>query len=328
MSSIPPVSEVCDALLFAVIPAFGVTSLVAVLIPTILGRRAEFVAAAIAFVVGVAAANFFRGCFVLRFESDSPLSPFDLMRGLWSVITGQSLVFGGTDSDPILAPRAGRYWIPWAGLIAIGGGLLLRLPRLPTAMSSVVRICIAAIAARMIVPADLASGSPWLAWPVGLLIFSIWSLAERRSVRVPHEVTSAAAGLASLGAAAVLLHAHSARLTDVATLIAFASFGISVVACWKRIDAAGAVPAIAVGLPGVLVSGYHETFSEVPALAFVLPALAPLATALLAIFPDRCLCGWRRWFFTALLVGLPTLAAVVLASRAETLDFGHSGEQF
>ena len=246
MSSIPPVSEVFDTLKFVVLPAFGVTALVAGLIPIVLGRRAGFIAAAISFVVGVAVANSFRGCFVLRFEPDSPTSVSDLIRGLWSVMSGQITLIGGTASEPIFPPRAGRYWIPWAALIATGAGLLTRLSKMPTTIATLVRIVVTAIVTRMIVPADLAVASPWLTWLIAMSIIVDWTFAERRAASIPNEVPPAAAGLASLGAAAVLLHAHSARLTDCATLIAFASFGVAVIACWGRIDAAGAAPAIAV----------------------------------------------------------------------------------
>ena len=322
MSSIPPVSEVIDALLYAVVPAFGVTALAAGLIPIIFGRRAGFIAAAIAFVIGVAAANFFRGCFVLRFEADSPTSVSDLIRGLWSVTTGQLVLISGTVSEPIYPPRSGRYWIPWAALIATSAGLITRLSTIPTGIAYLVRIVVTAIVTKVIIPADLAVASPWLPWMVAMSILIYWIVTERRTA-IPNEVPSAAAGLASLGAAAVLLHAHSARLTDCATLIAFASFGVALVACWKRIDAAGIAPAMAVSLPGILVSGYHETFSAVPAIAFVLPVAALLATTLLLFVPQRFIQTWRVWAIAIFLSGLPTAIAVIIASRAETLDFGH-----
>lgn len=328
MSAIPPIAEVCDALVFAVLPAIGVTALVAALIPAFLGPRTKFIAAAIAFVAGVAAANVFRGCLVFRLESDLPLYAADLIRSLWSAIAGQRAIIGGTDSDPIYAPRAGRYWLPWASLLALAGGLLIHLAQRHPAVSYTTRILTSVLAARLIVPATLAIETPWLAWVVALVIYALWTLAECRSERIPNEVTSAAVGLASVGAAAILLHAHSARLTDVATLIAFASFGITAIAFLGRIDAAGAIPAMAVALPGVLVAGYHETFSAVPAIAFLLPALAPLATALLSFMPERFVKGWRLWAIAALLVGAPTFAAVVLAARAEPLQFEASNGHF
>lgn len=328
MSAIPPIAEVCDAVVFAVLPAIGVTALVAALIPALLGPRTRFIAAAIAFVAGVAAANAFRGCLAFRLESDIPLSASDLIRGLWSAIAGQRTIIGGTDSDPIFSPRAGRYWLPWASLLALAGGLLIHRARQHQIVSYIIRILASGLAARLIVPATLANEQPWLAWVVALVIFALWTLSAWRSDRIPNEVTSAAIGLASVGAAAILLHAHSARLTDVATLIAFASFGITAIALLGRIDAAGAIPAMAVALPGVLIAGYHETFSAVPAIAFLLPALAPLATALLPFMPDRFVKGWRLWTIAALLVGVPTFAAVVLAARAEPLQFEASNGHF
>ncbi len=122
MSSIPPIKEVCDAFVFAVLPAFGIPVLIARLTPKNLGRRVELIIAALAFIVGIAAANYFRGCFVLRWEPDRPLSPSDLLRGIWSTLSGESVLSGGTESGSVDVPRAGRYWMPWAALLALAGG--------------------------------------------------------------------------------------------------------------------------------------------------------------------------------------------------------------
>ena len=321
MSSIPPFSEVYDAFLHAVVPAFGTTVFVAGMTSWIFGRRAGYLAAAVAFATGIVIANLFRGCFVLRFDPESTTSPFDVIRGLWSVLIGARLSTDRTAADSFFAPPAGRYWLPWAALLATGGGLLTHHVPVPAAVKQILRFFISMITAKMVVPAALANGSPWVIGLVGLNIFLIWMLAEWRTARFTNLATPAAAGLASMGAAAVLLHAHSARLTDIATLIAFASFGIAVAALVCPIAAEGAFPAIAVLLTGVLMTGYHETFSSIPAIAFIVPAMAPLATALLAIFPDRGLHGWRKETAAIALVGIPTVTAIVLASRAETLSF-------
>lgn len=321
MSSMPPLSEIRDAAIFVVIPAFGVTCLVAWLIPLCRGRRTRSVAAVIAFVAGVATANWLRGCATFRFQPDEPLSIVDFGKGVWSAITGQMLIIGGTEADPIYPPKPGRYWIPWAMLFALVAGLIARRPRIPFTIQLLIRLIVVGIASRMIVPANLIDGTPWATLLIVLVIFLIWTIPECLPARITAGISTAAAGLALLGAAAILLHAHSARLTDAATLVAFAAFGITVVSQWDHIDAAAAIPAVAISLPGILASGHYETFSQVPGYAFALPALAPLMTAVLPLMPDRLLRGWRVWVLTAILVGLPTLGAIVAASRAEKLDF-------
>lgn len=322
MSSIPPLSEIVDASVRVVIPAFAVSSLTAGVLPKSFGRRAEPVAAAIAFIVGVAAANYFRGCFTFRFQPDLPLSPSDLIHGFIAVLTGQPAMIGGIESDPIFAPKAGRYWIPFAILVAGCGSLIVQLLTLPRILKQILRFAAAAIAARMFVPAALQEETPWLIWTIAILIVCHEEIAERISVRCPAQIPTTIWGLCSFAAAIVLIHAHSARLTDVATLIAFATWGIVITSfvCPFRLNSA--IPLIAVSLIGTLVSGKHETFSEVPLVSFALPALAPLAIGLLLLIPQRFQIGWKGWASALLLAGIPLTIAVAAAARAETLDFG------
>ena len=324
MSSIPPISEVTDALMHAVIPSFGATVAVGGILASLWGRRAGLLTAALAFASGILAGNFFRGCFVFGFQPDTVFRLTDLVRGIGSVILWQTPLVDSGESVSFYFPAAGRYWIPWAALMTTVSGIASSLYNRSRWIPHVIRILVSMMAARMVVPAGLTVTTPAVGLIVGIGIVLIWTIAEWRSARVPIGVTSAAAGLASLGAAAVLLHAHSARLTDIATLVAFATFGIAALAILGqgRLDPAGAGPATAVFLPGVLISGYHETFSSVPIFAFVLPALGVVSVGLLSFLPDRLIHGWRVWAIGVFLAGFPVALAVILASRYEALDFG------
>jgi hypothetical protein len=80
----------------------------------------------------------------------------------------------------------------------------------------------------------------------------------------------------------------------------------------------------AIFLPGLLLGGAVNTFSEVPVTAFVLAAFAPCALWLVFLPPIR---RWPLRFQAAaavIAVLVPCATAVTLAMRAETLDFGES----
>lgn len=122
-----------------------------------------------------------------------------------------------------------------------------------------------------------------------------------------------------LAAGAVLLHAHSARLTDLATIVAGSYFGVALAAWWTGAGVRGAAPIAAVSLPGLMLVGQQSTYSEVPVAGFALVALAPLALAPLLLVPSRL----RR---ARTLAGLGLLlatvaAAVFLAAWSEPLSF-------
>lgn len=122
-----------------------------------------------------------------------------------------------------------------------------------------------------------------------------------------------------LAAGAVLLHAHTARMTDLATFVAGGCLGVAVAARWAGADLRGIAPVAAVALPGLLLDGQQSTYSEVPWYSFALVALAPLAPAPLVLLPER----YRRWrAFAGLgLLFVTAGAAVFLAWWAEPLSF-------
>ena len=106
-----------------------------------------------------------------------------------------------------------------------------------------------------------------------------------------------------------------------ATLLGAGLGGVAIASQWGRANAAGAMPALSVLLPGILLSGWRDTFSEVPAWSFLLPAVAPIILAVLWLPGVRRLGGWPRWVAGVVVALIPAILAVVLAARAEPLDF-------
>ena len=125
-----------------------------------------------------------------------------------------------------------------------------------------------------------------------------------------------------MAAGTVVIYAHSKSLLDIATLGGMCLFGITAVVVFTKGDVGPIFPGAAFLLTGTLFAGFHETYSNVPTTAFVLPAVAPLLS-LVGLIP-RVLRLRPRWRFAV--VVLPVLIvlglAVGLAMANETLAFG------
>ena len=132
------------------------------------------------------------------------------------------------------------------------------------------------LAAWCLVPADLGVEKPWAYVAFAGLVLGNWVVLEFAAGRPPGGTVPGSLALVALGAAVVLIHAHSARFTDAATLLAAGLGGCALIAWWFRIDTGGVMAAVAVFLPGILLAGYTETYSEVPWTSFALVAAAPL----------------------------------------------------
>jgi hypothetical protein len=106
-------------------------------------------------------------------------------------------------------------------------------------------------------------------------------------------------------------------------ILAAAFSGLAAIACWRGVDFSGAVPAIAVALPGILLMGKQETSVEsIHWAAYVLPACAPLVLVITLPFAR-----WPKLHLhllrLALVLALLTVS-IVLAQQGGALDFGTS----
>lgn len=205
-------------------------------------------------------------------------------------------------------------------------------------------------------PTDDSGGLYWQTWLVLFLIILIdWEALRRvwlapRSTGALLEPLSAsecggAAGLAllwSLPASTVIILSHSARLADVALLWTAAllglGLGIFVAGIGQRLlskrgsslSVTNSIPepawlaGPAISLPALLLVAGQNSYSQVPVGAYLLAALAPWGIWLLAIPALKRLPPLPRSFMTALLLALPTLAAIAWTLRYETFDFGEN----
>ena len=107
-----------------------------------------------------------------------------------------------------------------------------------------------------------------------------------------------------------------------AVLLTATLTGLSLIATLRRLDVAALFAGPAVFFPALLLGGAVNTFSEVPAASFILVALAPCLLWSLSLPPMRRWSGRNLAAVAIVLVLIPCVVAVVLAMRAESLDFG------
>jgi CDP-diglyceride synthetase len=290
MPPLPPeaLEELRDLLLRAALPSFAAAAVVLALFALPGKSWCAALGGALALPAGLAAAKYFRPeTFPWRPEEPGPA---------WQ-------------------------WLPAAALAALALGLVARLPRLPASVGFLLRAAACAGAAWLVLPADLWTERSWLQPAFILVLLAEWQVLEAAAERAPGGAVPLGLALVFLGGSAVLIHAHSARFAEMALMVAAALVGIAVVAWWKRTAAAAVVPGVAVLLPGLLLSGHAETFSDVPWTSFALLGLAPLALVLTLVPPVSWLGGVPLRLVQLALLLAPVGVAVALAMQAETLEF-------
>jgi len=117
-------------------------------------------------------------------------------------------------------------------------------------------------------------------------------------------------------AAAVLVLAHSARFADLAILLSCIVSGIGTVCMLTRQRPNHFFAGPSVLIPGLMLVGALDTYSNVPLASFALVAVSP---GFLALLHWKKLAAWSETHIKTLLLisSIPGLIAVGLAIRAE-----------
>lgn len=311
----PPLQLVLNVALQGVALPLMVVAAVGYVSARFLGQPGRIAGGLVAMALGFVAGNYFLDAIELRIDSEHAFSIPDFVRAIGMTITG---VIPAGQSVP-----SSRVWLFWSAVLAGLVGLLLRVPRLPIAAAWMIRVVTVIFLSRLLVGPGMREETVWL-WPVFALVLLVdWYLLEV----VANESTSTwltqALIWVSLAAATVLIHAHTGRFTDAATILAGCWAGLAIA---ERLQPSSqlrssAMPVMAVMLPGIMLQAQQTTFSDVPALAFMLIGLTPMALIRLLFVPN-----WKKsttpYVVTAwALLLIPTLLAMILAVSNETLAF-------
>ncbi len=225
--------------------------------------------------------------------------------------------------------RRGMPWnrLPLGALVAMLVGLVARLPWVPSQLGWCLRGAVVALVVAWVLPATVAAeGTPaelraplWWLPAFTAVILAGWALLESLAARPPSGSIPLAMMLTALTATGVVLYADLPRAPEAATVLAGALGGLTLVAWWRRVDGGGAVPGVAVLLPGLLFMVHRETYSNVPWVAFALAAGAPLILALTLLPPFRAWQGMRLHLlrFALLLAPLAVAGALAVAHGSE-----------
>jgi hypothetical protein len=147
-----------------------------------------------------------------------------------------------------------------------------------------------------------------------MALYGVLSFGERR---LPGWVLLSLLSATGLATALVMLHAHTARLSDVALMWMISSAGLFFAAIISKTEIQGLSGPGAVFFPFLLYYGRLSTFSGVPAWSFVLIATAPMACLLCLLVQPK----FRAWSVSAVWL-LFLIAAVGLAMRYESISTG------
>jgi hypothetical protein len=187
----------------------------------------------------------------------------------------------------------------------------------PVIVGWLLRIGAAALAAWLLVPAEMRAAIWWLDYAFAAAVLVMGVVWEHLARRFPGGAAPLGMAIALFAAAFILIHAHTAKFTDVATFAFAGLFGIAIAAQLRPADVGSAIPGAAVLLAGLLLSGMHETYSNVPQISFILTGLAPLALLPLAIPALGRLRPHRQLLLALLLLIIPLGIAIFRAMQVE-----------
>ena len=252
---LPPWSEVWDALRLLIIPAFGTSLLVMILGRYLVRERSTAIVPVLALAAGAIAANCFREAMPWRIDSDRPLNQQDLRLILGWSLEGKPAVeslANDEEKQPLPIPPP-RYWLPWLAGLAMLVDLLTRLVAVSPGSVWAIRSAMAIFAGRLLTSADLRADVPWASWALGLSILIEWAVLHSLSTQWKDGTVPAALSLCFAAAGIIILHAHSARLTDMALFFSVALFAMAMISWRWPVDAGAALSGAAVFLPGLLL---------------------------------------------------------------------------
>jgi hypothetical protein len=234
---------------------------------------------------------------------------------------------------PLFSHFQGREFLLLLFLLAQLDGILTSSEGVPTWGKWRLRLGIGLLAAILLVPAGLHDTWPekyaswpypfkaW-AWPLAAFTLAValgWAGSTKAAQQWPGPWVGLGLAGSLFGASIVIVHGHYASASEAIALAAAALVGIALVALFAKVEVTGALPGVCVLLPASLLATATLADSEVPWYAFVLAGLPPITVGVMALPTVAKMSGiGKHLLFWTLCLG-PTIAALVLAMRAEEL---------
>jgi hypothetical protein len=314
---VPPLKDVLDALQHAVLPGAGGAALV-MCVFLLFGRWAGALGSAAAVAFGFVWGNFEmpkgEPTWANTMVRMIPLKPDPEAVGYqWLARAALALVVVGLVSR-------------WLGLIALralpergwwGASAFVWAPRV---------VAVFAVSGWLTV-GEAAQSVPLLRPQIAVVMLLVWVALDGIARNGAGAQVAGYSAAMLMAAAAVLIHAHSARFMELAVVLGSAMFGIAVASALVKPDArgqepdtSGAIPAVVAFLPGLLL-GARPSLAEnnVPGACFWLVLLTPLVLLPFLLPAVTRKTGWEVPALRAALVLLPLVVAVALAAHYETI---------
>ncbi len=244
-----------------------------------------------------------------------------LAGGLWAGAAALALAslpaFLAVDPWPGLPPHVTWHWIAWLVPVAAVAGVADALVRWPTAVRLLGAVTLAAVCGRLLVGDWVDHAWSWravMASAIAVTAVSVNAAADRR----PGAAVPLSMCVAALGASIVLLGSGGAKLAQLAGALS-ACLGVVVAINWWRPTVSlsrGGAAVIAVLLPGLVLSGYFASYSEIPPWVYVLAAIAPAFAWPAALIRLEGLRVWQAATIRVAVAAIPVAITVAVAVMA------------
>jgi len=244
-----------------------------------------------------------------------------LAGGLWAGAIAFAVAFVvafiAVEPWPGLPPHVTWHWLAWLAPIAAVAGVADALLRWPTAVRLLGAATLAAGCGRLLVGDWVDHAWSWravMASAIAVVAVSANAAAERR----PGAAVPLSMCVAAFGASVVMLGSPSAKMAQLAGALA-ACLGVAVAINWWRPTVSlsrGGVAVIAVLLPGLVLSGYFSSSSDIPPWVYVLAAVAPAFTWPAALIRLEGFRAWQAATIRVAVAAIPVAVTVAVAVMA------------
>jgi hypothetical protein len=242
--------------------------------------------------------------------------PAPLWAGSIAVAAGFAAAYIALFGWPPLPPKEKWQWLPYLAVLSAVLNVVLEWKRVPPFAGWATTI-IVVLCACLLVP-DWQE--PWWVWcgGLGLVMIVLWAVLHAWAQRGLRASLPLALLIAATCGAFVLERAATAKFAQLAGALAACCGACLVFSVFARTDrlVAGIVAPCAILLPGLMSAGLFNHFSDVSAVSFVLPSVAPVGVWVAAVGPLRQLKAWKRVALTGVAVLVPAAIGLALAIAA------------